>query len=97
MPDDSIIDQVVELQRERDRRRFSASAKDDTPWPELDLAIVEEDDKSAPPFDDSVLSRALLDWARRTAADCSAPVDYIVGNLIGCASAAIGNARRVSP
>jgi Protein of unknown function (DUF3987) len=62
-----------------------------------DAALVNADYAELPPFDKSVFSPDLLELAERTAADCSAPIDYVAANLIGVASGALGNVRRVSP
>jgi putative DNA primase/helicase len=70
---------------------------DSRAWPDLDLNLAKDDRAPPPPFDESILSSPLLEWARRTADDCSTPIDYVAGGLIGTASAMLGNARRVSP
>jgi hypothetical protein len=79
--------------------RSNGSEKDDNrPWPDLDMDLAKADEPAPPPpFDESILSPDLLEWTRRTAEDCSAPIDYVAGALIGAASAALGNTRRVSP
>jgi Protein of unknown function (DUF3987) len=78
--------------------RANRSEKDNSrPWPDLDMDLVKDDRAAPPPFDESVFSPTLLKWARCTAEDCSAPIDYVGGGLIASASAALGNVRRVSP
>ena len=79
------------------QKRVHQDDGDNRPWPDLDLDLAKDDRKSPPPFDEAVFSPALLEWASRTAEDCSAPIDFVSGALIGGASAALGNVRRVSP
>jgi Protein of unknown function (DUF3987) len=66
-------------------------------WPEPDRSLV-RDDRSAPPaFDWDAVPGAWQQWIADTAADCGAPPDYVFAGLLAIMSAAIGNARRVSP
>jgi hypothetical protein len=93
-----LAEEVAAKQAAARASRADSGDKDDNRlWPGLDTDLVKDDCARPPEFDDSVLSPMWLEWARRTAEDCSAPIDYVVGGLIGAASAAVGNTRRVSP
>ncbi len=66
-------------------------------WPPLDRALLNDDHLPAPAFDREVLPPAWVEWTDATAQDCGAPPDYVFANLIGVASAVIGNACPASP
>ena len=66
-------------------------------WPPLDRALLNDDRLPAPAFDREMLPPAWVEWTDATAQDCGAPPDYVFANLIGVASAVIGNVRRASP
>jgi Protein of unknown function (DUF3987) len=71
--------------------------EDSRPWPELDMALAQDDRAPPPEFDWEAIPPSWHDWVKGTAEDCSAPVDFSAGNLIATGAAVIGNVRRVSP
>ena len=64
-------------------------------WPDLDKRLLGDDRAPAPALNFDALPQAWTDWVRQMAEDCGSSPDYIASNLIGTASAVLGNARRV--
>ena len=65
------------------------------PWPNPDLGLLGADQMPAPVLGDDCLPPHVMTWCRTMAAALSAPVDYVVGNLLTSASGWMGNSRRV--
>jgi hypothetical protein len=76
-----------------------AAAPEMTPrdtWPEPDMRLVEEDRVPPPMLDDDALPAGWASWITTEAAARGCPRDYVAANLIGSASAWIGNSRRIA-
>lgn len=66
-------------------------------WPDPDSSLVRDDRAPPPPFDWDAVPLPWRDWVADTATDCGAPPDYVFAGLLAAGSAAVGNARRVTP
>jgi hypothetical protein len=64
-------------------------------WLPLDEKLLGDDRAPAPALDFDALPPAWCEWIRQMADDCGSPADYVASNLVGTASAILGNARRV--
>ena len=64
-------------------------------WAEPDRSLVEQLEVPIPAFDWGMVPDSWGSWIAGASEDTGAPPDYIFANLIGTASAVIGNARRV--
>ena len=67
----------------------------DSGWPKLDKRLLGNDRAPAPTLNLDALPQAWTNLVRQMAEDCGSSPDYIASNLIGTASALLGNARRV--
>jgi len=67
------------------------------PWPDPDWSLVRDDCAPPPSFDWDAVPHCWREWLADTAADCGAPADYVFAGLLAAGSAALGNARRVTP
>jgi hypothetical protein len=65
-------------------------------WPEPDMRLVDDDCVPAPSLLDGMLPAGWNSWIAAEATARATPRDYVAASLIGCASAWIGNARRVA-
>lgn len=74
-----------------------AAVEQATLWPNVDFSVIRDDRGGPPAFDWDAVPLAWRHYVADTAADCGAPADYVYAGLVAVASAALGNARRVSP
>jgi Protein of unknown function (DUF3987) len=83
---------VEELARENIGRSLLEPVCD---WPALDKKLLGDDRAPAPALNFDALPQAWTEWVRQMAEDCGSSADYVASNLIGTASAVLGNVRRV--
>lgn len=69
----------------------------DNSWPVPDLSLLRTGTIAPPPFDDTSLPELWATWCQGVAKGKGCPMDFVAANLLTCASAWLGNARRVSP
>jgi hypothetical protein len=64
-------------------------------WPELDMRLVDDDRIPAPVLSEHLLPSGWSNWILEEAESLSCAADYIAAGVVGCASAWVGNARRI--
>jgi hypothetical protein len=69
---------------------------EDAAMSEPDLSLV-SDELPPPAFDWEAVPEVWRTWVAETAEACAAPPDYVFAALLAIGSAALGNARRVTP
>jgi hypothetical protein len=65
-------------------------------WPDPDLQLIEDDRVPPPALEDTALPAGWADWIAAQAAATACPRDYVAADLLGAASAWIGNVRHAA-